>query len=61
MEVIAQKVTTFSGCFTVGDTVLELIDMVNDAVRAYLDVPREYLPFMPVYLPKDKIEGVWWV
>ena len=33
--------------------------MVNDAVRAYLDVPMEYLPFMPVYLPKDKIKGVW--
>ncbi|MCK9446240.1 type II toxin-antitoxin system HicB family antitoxin [bacterium] len=53
------EVTTFKGCFTVGDTILELINMVNDAVRAYLDVPMEYLPFMPVYLPKDKIKGAW--
>jgi len=53
------EVTTFNGCFTVGDTILELISMVNDAIRAYLDVPMEYLPFMPVYLPKDKIKGIW--
>jgi len=29
------EVTTFSGCFTVGDTVLELIDMVNDAMSLF--------------------------
>jgi predicted RNase H-like HicB family nuclease len=53
------EIITFEGCFTEGDTILELIDMVNDAVRAYLDVPIEYLPFMPVYLPKDRVKGVW--
>jgi len=53
------EIVNFEGCFTEGRNFLELIDMVNDAVRAYLDIPREYLGFMPVYLPKDKIKGVW--
>jgi predicted RNase H-like HicB family nuclease len=53
------EITDFDGCFTEGRNLLELIAMVNDAVRAYLDIPREYLDFMPVYLPKDKIKGIW--
>jgi predicted RNase H-like HicB family nuclease len=53
------EVKTFKGCFTQADTVLELIDMVNDAVRTYLDVPIEYVIFMPLYLPVKEIKGVW--
>jgi predicted RNase H-like HicB family nuclease len=53
------EVPAFTGCFTEGNTIEELIIMVNDLVRVYLDIPREYLKFMPVYVPKDKIKGIW--
>ena len=39
------------GCFTEGDTFSELIEMVNDAMMTYLEVPERYISFMPNYLP----------
>ncbi len=53
------EIPAFAGCFTEADTIKELIIMVNDLVRVYLDIPKEYLSFMPVYMPKEKINGVW--
>ena len=47
-------IKTFSGCVTQADSFAELIEMVNDAVRTYFEVPQEYLPFMPTYLPPLK-------
>lgn len=45
------EVKTFPGCFTEADTFSELIEMANDVVKTYLDVPLKYLPFMPSYMP----------
>ncbi|MFA5714909.1 MAG: hypothetical protein WC998_04160 [Candidatus Paceibacterota bacterium] len=45
------EVTTYSGCFTEGNTFAELIEMVNDVVRMYLDVPEKYFQYMPEYFP----------
>ncbi len=49
------EITTFPGCFTQGDTLSELIDMVNDCVRTYLEIPTKLSPFMPTYLPPVNI------
>ncbi len=45
------EVVTFPGCITEGDTFSELIEMINDAVRTYLEVPERYSPYTPSYLP----------
>lgn len=44
------EIITFPGCFTEADNFLELIEMVNDAIRTYFEVPKKYLSFMPEYL-----------
>lgn len=43
------------GCITEAETLSELIEMINDAVRTMLEVPRKYSSFMPVYLLPLKI------
>lgn len=47
-------IKTFPGCVTQADSFSELIDMVNDAVRTYFEVPKKYSAFMPTYLPPLK-------
>lgn len=44
------EIRNFAGCFTEADTFYELIEMVNDVVRTYFEVPPKYLPHMPEYL-----------
>ena len=47
-------ITNFKNCYTEADSFSELIDMVNDAVRTYLEIPSKYLPFMPTFIPTIK-------
>ncbi len=49
------QVVTFPGCFTESDTFSGLIEMVNDAVRTYFEIPEKYLSFMPDYLAPIEI------
>ena len=44
------EVITFPGCFTESDTFSGLIEMVNDAVKTYFEIPEKYFSFMPDYL-----------
>lgn len=44
------EIITFPGCFTEADTFYGLIEMVNDAIRTYFEVPEKYASFMPEYL-----------
>jgi len=44
-------ITTFRGCVTQADTFSELIEMINDCVRTYFEVPSAYCSYMPTYLP----------
>src|SRR3989339_1864650 len=44
------EIITFPGCFTEADTFYGLIEMVNDAIRTYFEVPEKYSSFMPEYL-----------
>lgn len=51
----AAEITTFRGCFTQGDTLSELVEMVNDCVRTYFDIPVKFSSYMPTYLPPVKV------
>jgi predicted RNase H-like HicB family nuclease len=44
-------INDFQGCVTQGDTLSELIVMVNDCLYCYLDIPLKYTSYMPSYLP----------
>ncbi|MFH1759425.1 MAG: type II toxin-antitoxin system HicB family antitoxin [Patescibacteria group bacterium] len=48
-------IKTFAGCNTQGNTLSELIFMVNDCVKCYLNIPEKYYPFMPNYQPPVKV------
>lgn len=45
------EVLTFPGVVTEADTFSELIEMANDAVLSYFEVPEKYAPFVANYLP----------
>lgn len=49
------EITTFPGCFTQAETLSELIDMVNNCIRTYLEIPSQLCSFMPTYLPPVNI------
>lgn len=44
------EILAYPGCFTEGDTFSELIEMINDAMMTYFEVPEKYISFMPNYL-----------
>jgi predicted RNase H-like HicB family nuclease len=44
------KINTFKGIYTEGKTFFELMEMINDAVRTYFEIPEEYLSYMPSYI-----------
>ena len=58
------EILSFPGCVTQGETLSELVEMVNDCVKTYLDVPqkRERLIILavrkniniPFLFPKEK-------
>lgn len=45
------EILTFPNVITEADTFSELIDMVNDAVLTYFEVPNQYVSFVPNYIP----------
>jgi len=45
------RVNTFKGIVTEGKTFIELMEMINDAVRTYFEIPEKYLSYMPSYIP----------
>lgn len=49
------EILTFPGCQTEGETLSELIEMVNDAVKTYFEVPEKYISFVPSYTPPLKL------
>ncbi len=49
------EIATLPGCFTQANTFSELIDMLNDCIRTYFEIPEEYLTYMPTYLPPLKM------
>lgn len=45
------RIDTFRGFFTEGKNFSELIEMVNDVVKTYHEVPQKLIPYMPNYIP----------
>ena len=50
----AAEITEFPRCYTEADTFAELIEMINDAIMTYFEVPDKYISYMPTYLPTIK-------
>lgn len=46
------KVNNLRGCVTQADDFLELIEMINDAVFTYFEVPVKYRKLLGYYVPK---------
>jgi predicted RNase H-like HicB family nuclease len=49
------RINNYPGCLTEGNTFSELIEMINDCVYTYFEIPLKYLAFMPTYLPKISV------
>lgn len=49
------SILSIPGAITQADSLSELLDMVNDAVRTYFGVPKKYVSFMPTYLPSAEL------
>lgn len=48
---------SLTGVITEGENLLELTEMINDAMYCVLDIPEKYYPSMPTYLaPKSLYE-----
>lgn len=47
----AAEITEFPRCYTEADTFAELIEMINDVMLTYLEVPKKYRSYAPTYLP----------
>lgn len=45
------EILTIPGCVTEGDTLSELVEMVNDCVKTYFNVPKKFFQYIPTYLP----------
>src|SRR3989344_2317866 len=45
---------TFKGLVTEGNNFSELVEMVNDAMKTYFEIPEKYIPYMPNYVPPLK-------
>ncbi len=45
------EILDFPGAITEAETLSELIEMVNDTIATIFEIPKEYIAFMPTYLP----------
>ena len=50
-------VENLPGCVTQAETGQELFEMVNDAVYTYLEIPKQYIPYMPTFFPTEEIRN----
>lgn len=48
-------VDNFPGCMTQAETGQELFEMVNDALYTYLEIPKEYQPYMQTFFPPKEL------
>jgi len=49
------RLDTFKGFVTEGNNFSELIEMVNDAVKTYFEIPERFIPYMPNYVPPIEV------
>lgn len=51
------EILNIPGCITQAENGEELFYMVNDAVYTYFQVPSEYVPLMPTFLPPEEVRN----
>ncbi len=49
------EILSFPGCVTEADTLSELVEMVNDCAKTYLNITPKFFSFMPTYFPPVSI------
>ena len=49
------EVKEFTHCYTQASNFMELVEMVNDAVFTYLDIPEKHRRKLGMYLPEKAI------
>ncbi|OHA24564.1 MAG: hypothetical protein A3B11_00195 [Candidatus Taylorbacteria bacterium RIFCSPLOWO2_01_FULL_44_26] len=49
------EVKEFAYCFTQGRSFGELVEMLNDAIFTYLDIPEKYRGRLGIYLPEKAV------
>lgn len=49
------KIKNLPGCITQAQNAQELLEMVNDAIYTYFEIPEQYLPFVQMYIPPEEI------
>lgn len=47
------KLVDFPGAGTQGQNFSDLMEMISDAIYIVHDIPEEYYPFMPRYIPPE--------
>ena len=52
------EIKEFSNCYTQAENFKELVEMVNDAVFNYLEIPNKFHKALNYYLPKEIIEEI---
>ena len=52
------EIKEFPGSVTQAENLADLITMVSDCIATILEVPKEYLPYMPTYLPSVELAQV---
>jgi len=57
-EGLYAKILELPNCNTQADNFVELIDMVNDAVFSYLDIPEKYQGKLGYYAPAKLVEEI---
>ena len=50
-------IDNFPGCMTQAETGQELFEMVNDALYTYLEIPKEYQPYMQTFFPPEELRN----
>ncbi|MBI4836805.1 MAG: type II toxin-antitoxin system HicB family antitoxin [Candidatus Portnoybacteria bacterium] len=48
-------VNDLPGCITQAENGEEIFEMVNDAIYTYLEIPRHYQPYMPIFIPPEEL------
>ena len=50
------KVKELPGCYTQASSFFELIEMVNDAIYTYLDIPTKFIAELGYYMPHEVLK-----
>jgi len=50
------KIKELPHCYTQADSYFELIEMLNDAIYTYLEIPTKLMPKLGYYIPQEILQ-----